>query len=151
MELTAHEIDLIRDSFRCVARDSERAADLFYGDLFERAPRTRELFVADMTKQGVKLMSTLGIVVALLQNWSELAPIIDDLALRHVVYGVRAEHYELVGAALMAMLAQMLDEDFTAETQAAWRKAYDGLAEFMIAAAERETTLWSHDDLASSI
>lgn len=138
MTLTTDEIDRIRASFQIVSRNGDEAGGMFYERLFEIAPETMPLFVGDMGTQSAKLMSTLGLVVSQLQNWQALRPVIEDLALRHVAYGVRREHYAVVGQALDQMLGDMLDDDYDAETRAAWLAAYSGLAETMIEVAYPE-------------
>jgi nitric oxide dioxygenase len=135
MALTSDERELIRDSFRVVSRNRRQAAARFYELLFEQAPQTRELFVNDLERQGVELMSKLGLIVAEIQNIEGLVPVLEDLALRHVAYGVKPHHYPLVGAALVGMLAGIVGDDFTPATRAAWTKAYDNLSALMIRGA----------------
>lgn len=138
MALTKDEIQLIRESFRMVSQSNEQAADRFYRNLFEAAPETRHLFVNDMKTQGAMLMSKLGLVVAQLQNMDALAPMLEDLALRHVAYGVKPEHYPLVGAALVKMMSDMLGDEFTPEAKAAWINAYNALEMLMVSTAYRD-------------
>ena len=135
MALTSDERELIRDSFRVVSRDRRQAAARFYELLFEQAPQTRELFVNDLERQGVELMSKLGLIVAEIQNIEGLVPVLEDLALRHVAYGVKPHHYPLVGAALVGMLAEIVGDDFTPEARGAWTKAYGDLSALMIRSA----------------
>lgn len=135
MTLSADERELIRNSFRVVSRDRRQAAARFYEILFEQAPQTRALFVNDIEQQGAELMSKLGLIVAEIQNIEGLAPVLEDLALRHVAYGVRPEHYPPVGRALVAMLAEVAGDAFTAEARAAWTKVYGELSALMIRSA----------------
>ncbi|WP_299391186.1 globin domain-containing protein [Pelagibius sp.] len=135
MALTPDETELIRNSFRVVSQDSQQAANRFYRILFERSPHLRHMFLNDMEQQGGMLMSKLGLIVAELQNIPGLVPVLEDLALRHVAYGVKPQHYPLVGDALLQMLAEMLAEDFTPATRAAWVKAYDDVSRLMIRSA----------------
>ena len=138
MALSNDEIALIRSSFRGVTLNTEQAADRLYRILFEIAPEVRDMFLRDMQPQGAMLMSKLGLVVSELQNLEALAPMLEDLALRHVAYGVKPEHYPALGEALLRMLADTLGDDFTDETRAAWAKAYDELATLMIGSAYRD-------------
>lgn len=135
MPLTETEIDAIRASFRQLTRDSERAGALFYQTLFEIAPETRPLFVGDLREQATKLMSTLGLVVSQLHTAHTLMPVVEDLAVRHLAYGVRPNHYAMVGQALDSMLGAMLTGDAVPEQRAAWARAYASLSGAMIAAA----------------
>ncbi|HIP79268.1 MAG TPA: hemin receptor [Kiloniellaceae bacterium] len=135
MALTPDETELIRNSFRVVSQDTQQAANRFYRILFERSPHLRHMFLNDMEQQGGMLMSKLGLIVAELQNIPGLVPVLEDLALRHVAYGVKPQHYPLVGDALLQMLAEVLAEDFTPATGAAWVKAYDDVSRLMIRSA----------------
>lgn len=138
VHLTGVEIDAIRESFALVSKDRAHAGELFYRKLFEIAPETRKLFVNDMGEQAKKLINTLSVVVSQLQTWPDLAPLVEDLAFRHVAYGVRPEHYDLVGTALLEMMSEMLDDRFTDTMREAWIKAYGGICRHMIESAYRE-------------
>jgi len=80
-------------------------------------------------------MAALALVINGLDQIETILPIAQDLARRHVAYGVEPAHYELVGAALLWTLEQGLGEGFTPELCAAWTAAYTALAGVMIAAA----------------
>ncbi len=138
MNLSDDEIDLIRASYVQASHDLQRAGEIFYAQLFEIDPAAESLFVADVDKQAGKLMSTLGLVVSQLQNWQALEPVVEDLAMRHLAYGVKAAHYDAVGEALHAMFDALLDRDYCARTRRAWDHAYRDLSETMINAAYRE-------------
>ena len=57
------------------------------------------------------------------------------LGARHVGYGVRAAHYQILGAALLDALAAVLGGDFDAPTREAWATAYNLMAETMLEGA----------------
>jgi hemoglobin-like flavoprotein len=88
-----------------------------------------------MEEQGRKLMAAIAMVVNNLGELQAVIPAVQDLAKRHVAYGVRPEHYAVVGAALLWTLEQGLGDAFTSEIRAAWASAYGALSEVMIAAA----------------
>ena len=133
--MTPAEIALVQSSFEKVLPIAPQAAALFYARLFERAPEVRALFKGDMEEQGRKLMATLAAVVQSLDRLQEILPVAKNLALRHVTYGVRPEHYAPVGAALLWTLEQGLGAAFTPDVAAAWRAAYGTLSAAMIQAA----------------
>ncbi|WP_454916578.1 globin family protein [Xanthobacter sediminis] len=135
--MTPDQIELVRASFAKVAPIKDTAAGLFYGRLFETAPQVKPLFKGDMGEQGRKLMATLAVVVNGLKDLDAILPAVKALAVKHVDYGVRPEHYALVGAALIWTLEQGLGDDFTPETRAAWLSAYTILSDTMIAAAHQ--------------
>jgi hemoglobin-like flavoprotein len=136
--MTPQQVAQVQASFAEVAPIAEQAAGLFYGRLFEMAPETRALFKGDMTVQGEKLMSAIATVVDSLGEIETIVPVVQDLAKRHVAYGVAPEHYQVVGAALLWTLEQSLAEAFVPELRDAWAAAYGTLAEVMVAAAYPE-------------
>lgn len=140
--MTPDKIALIQESFAKVEPMAVKAGEAFYGRLFEIAPEVRPMFAGDMTEQAGKLMTTLGMVVKGLTNLPAIVPVAEDLARAHVDFGVTAEQYPPVGAALIDTLQAGLGEDFTAETKDAWLEAYTTLSTVMINAAygPREAT-----------
>ena len=80
-------------------------------------------------------MAAITAVVTNLGSIETIVPVVQDLAKRHVVYGVQPAHYGVVGAALLWTLQQGLADDFTPEVGAAWAAAYGALSEMMIASA----------------
>jgi hemoglobin-like flavoprotein len=130
--MTPEQIKLVQASFSKVAPISDKAAVLFYDRLFELAPQVKSLFPSDMTEQRRKLMSTLAIVVSGLSDLTSILPAASALATRHVAYGAKAEHYPVVGSALLWTLEQGLGKDWTPDVADAWTAAYTTLSSFMI-------------------
>jgi nitric oxide dioxygenase len=133
--MTPEEIELVRTSFATVAPAADEVAAAFYARLFELAPETRAMFADDLRGQGRKLMTMIGTVVWSLDNLPPLLAVIDTLGRRHAGYGVRDEHYAVVGGALLWTLEQGLGERFTPATRDAWAKAYGVLSGRMMAAS----------------
>ena len=67
---------------------------------------------------------------------SNLFDEVAKLAKGHVQYGVKAEHYSIVGEALLWTLEKGLAEHWTEEVKEAWVLCYTTLANAMIAAAD---------------
>jgi hemoglobin-like flavoprotein len=133
--MTPDQIQLVQQSFAKVAPISEQAAVLFYDRLFEIAPQVRAMFPNEMAEQRRKLMATLAIVVNGLSNLEMVLPAAASLATRHVSYGAKAEHYPVVGEALLWTLEKGLGADWTPEVADAWTTAYTTLSSFMITQA----------------
>jgi hemoglobin-like flavoprotein len=133
--MTPDQVKLVQDSFSKVAPISETAALLFYDRLFEIAPQVRAMFPSDMTEQRKKLMAMLAVVVSGLGNLSSILPAASVLAKRHVGYGAKAEHYPVVGAALLWTLEKGLGDAWTPAVADAWGAAYGTLSGYMISEA----------------
>ena len=134
--MDAKDIELVQSSFSKVAPIADKAAELFYGRLFEIAPQVRPMFAEDVSEQGKKLMTTLGVVVNGLKNLDAIIPVAQQLAVRHNDYGVTPDHYKPVGEALLWTLSHGLGDEFTPDVEAAWTQAYETLSGVMIEAAE---------------
>jgi len=133
--MTPTQKELVQASFAKVAPIAPQAAELFYGRLFELDPALKPLFKGDMTEQGQKLMSTLGVAVGSLDNLDALIPVLQNLGRGHVAYGVQDSHYDTVGAALLWTLEQGLGDDFTPDVKDAWAEVYTIVATVMKEAA----------------
>lgn len=133
--LTEAQKTLVKDTWGSVVPISDKAAELFYGKLFELDPSVKPLFKGDMNEQGKKLMKTIGLAVNSLDNLDQLIPVVQDLGKRHVGYGVKPEHYTTVGGALLWTLEQGLGSAFTPPVKEAWTITYQTLATVMMEAA----------------
>jgi hemoglobin-like flavoprotein len=133
--MTPEQAHIVMDSWNRVEPIADAAADLFYGRLFELDPGLCPLFPHDLSEQKKKLMQTLGFAVGSLSRLDTLLPAVRQLGKRHAGYGVRDEHYDTVGAALLWTLEQGLGPAWNPETRDAWAAVYGVLASTMKEAA----------------
>lgn len=129
--MNPEQIKLLRDSFARVEEQADIAALVFYRNLFQLAPELRPLFNTSIEVQARKLMESLRHTVASLEQPEILVPILEGLGRRHLSYGTKPEHYDLVARALMQMLAEVLNRRFTPEVAAAWQEALTFVATAM--------------------
>ena len=135
--ITAAQKTLVQDSFASIAPISHDTAVLFYRRLFELDPMVERLFLTDMAQQRRKLMQMLAAAVNGLDRLDQLIPVVEDLGRRHVAYGVREDHYDTVGAALLWTLRKGLGDAFTPEVEDAWTAVFGLLSSTMKAAARQ--------------
>lgn len=133
--MTPEKIALVRSSWQQVVPIQDTAAGLFYGRLFELDPSLRSLFKGDMVEQGRKLMIMINMVVNSLDRLETIADVVKESGRRHVGYGVKAEHFDSVGNALIWTLGQGLGKGFTSDVKDGWIEAYGVLASTMKQAA----------------
>ena len=124
MPVTQRQITLVQNSFGKVEPIAEQAADIFYTKLFEYDPKLKPLFKSDIKAQGRKLMATLKVATAGLNDLDTLVPVLHQLAERHVNYGVKAADFTPVGNALLYALHQGLGDQFTDEVRQAWVEVF---------------------------
>lgn len=133
--MTPEKVKLVQESFEKVVPIADKAADIFYDRLFEIAPQVRPMFPADMSDQKGKLMQTLGVAVTNLHQVETIVPTVQELGRKHVGYGVKDEHYDIVGAALLYTLEKGLGDAFTPEVKEAWTETFMLVAGVMKEAA----------------
>jgi len=134
-DMTPEDKKLVQDSFAKVVPIADQAAALFYQNLFSMDPSLKPLFKGDMQEQGKKLMKMIAVAVNGLDRLDSIVPTVQDLGRRHVNYGIKPEHYDTVGAALIQTLGQGLGEAFTPQVKDAWIMVYGVLAGTMKSAA----------------
>lgn len=123
---------LVQRSFKKILNRKTAAGEVFYDHLFALDPNLRALFKQDMREQRQALFAMLEMIVDGLSHFDDIVPTLEALAARHMDYCVRPEHYDTFGKALLLTLEEMLGEDFTEETRAAWTETYNVLAVAMI-------------------
>ena len=133
--MTPEQVKLVQQSWEKVVPIRQAAAEMFYTKLFALDPSLKSLFKGDMKEQGTKLMAMINTAVNGLTRLDAIVPAVQDLGRRHAGYGVKAEHYDTVAAALVWTLEQGLGDAFTAEVKQAWVQTYTLLATTMKAAA----------------
>ncbi len=132
MELTSAEHEMVRKSLDRLRSEFDGHSLYFYEALFRRAPKMRTLFREDLAGQGMKFMSTLGVIVEKLNDEDFSEAQYNGLGRKHAMLGIKAAHFAPMGEALIETLRAGLGEDFTPELEAAWRKAYDKVSANMI-------------------
>lgn len=132
--LTPDEQKLIIQSFEAVKPSSKTFTQIFYKELFRKAPETRALFKDDMTVQREKLFKTIAAAVSYVGNYPDLVPTVQKLGYSHKEYGARIQHYDIVGDALMKAFRDVMGLRFTNDMHAAWVKLYTELSMDMMVA-----------------
>ena len=136
--LTKKEIVLIKKSWTLLEKiDPVIMGDIFYSKLFFANPELRKMFPQDMEGQFKKLFDMLDTIVTRLEHLDELKGDIVTMAKRHEGYGVKPEHYNLVGKALLYTLQKGLGKQWTDEKRSAWINCYSILSGTMITVAAK--------------
>ena len=131
--LTAEEIVRVRSSFDMVFANATDMTTNFYDRVFELAPEFRPMFPADMSVQKHNFISKLAVLVGSLDQTTGLLAGADILGRNHQRYGVKPEHYPIVGEALLWSLERGLGPHWNDQVEQAWRKVYGVIAQRMIA------------------
>ena len=136
--MPARRVHTIRKSFAQLARHEHVAGLVFYRRLFELAPELKPMFKGDIELQAKKLLEMLGVLIAMLERPHGLELELKAMGARHADYGVKDEHYAVVGQALLDMLGETLDGDFTPDVREAWTWLYGAVETLMKQGAQEE-------------
>jgi len=137
--MTEEQITLVKNSWKIFGNiDPAIVADVFYTKLFFDNPRLRRMFPKYMNLQYKKLIDMLTSIITRLDKTDEIDDDLKALAIRHVDYGVKREHYALVGEALIWTLEKGLGNDWNDKLKEAWLACYTMIANIMINAAENQ-------------
>ncbi len=131
--MTQEQIMAIKKSWRAFQGiKPEVVSDLFYTKLFIDNPSLRKMFPKDMKVQYQKLFDMLQTLVINLDKLDSLKEDLKAMALRHVEYGVKPNHYKLVGDALIWTLATGLGNDWNKNLEKAWLACYTEVTQSML-------------------
>jgi hemoglobin-like flavoprotein len=139
------DIPALETSFDLVAPRGDELVDVFYRRLFETAPAVKPLFAeTNLRRQKLMLLGALATVRKSLRDLDAVVPMLRALGARHVAYGAEPEHYPVVGAVLVASLAEIAGDAWRFEYEKAWAEALD-----LIAATMREGAAAAEEQLAA--
>lgn len=135
--MTTKQIGLIKSSWSLVAAiDPQTVGSLFYNRLFEIAPEVKPMFRGPMPEQSKKLLAMLAYVINKLDRLENIIDEVAKLAQRHAAYGVKDEHYAVVGEALLWTLEKGLGDEWNEELKQAWIVCYVTLSTAMLNATD---------------
>jgi NAD(P)H-flavin reductase/hemoglobin-like flavoprotein len=129
------DIARLRESFARVAMHGEELPLFFYSDLFIKHPEVRDLFPVSMTAQRGHFVDALMKIVSQVDRVDDLTAFLEGLGRDHRRFGAVTEHYDAVGASLLATLEHFSGPAWTPELADDWQAAYDLIGSVMIAAA----------------
>lgn len=133
--MTPQQVALVQESFEKIAAMGEPAWQSFYAELFALEPSLKQMFKGDISEQRKKLLAALALVMRALHAPATILAPLKSLAVKHVGYGVKPEHYTCMGHALLRTLNNALGDEFTPELRTAWAAAFQTLATIMKEAA----------------
>ncbi len=136
------DVARLRESFARVAMHGDELPLFFYSDLFIKHPEVRDLFPISMAVQRGHLVDALVKIVSQVDNVTELTAFLQGLGRDHRKFGAVAEHYDAVGASLLATLEHFSGPAWTPGLAADWLAAYQLIGSVMIEAARTDEQLW---------
>ena len=133
--MTPEQLALVNDSAAVLLARSDQWSDRFYVHMFDGRDEVRAMFPADLAAQRVKFVDEIQALLALVADLDAFEDRAAHLGANHVGFGVRAAHYRVSSASLVAAVADVLGDDATPELLDAWRTVHDLVAEAMMGGA----------------
>lgn len=130
--MTDDELKQLQFSYRKLNDTAGKSPAYFYDALFHHAPELRQLFREDLEGQGMKFMTTLGVILARLNDEDAVSPQFRELGTTHASLGIVTGHFAPMEEALIDTLRHALGAEMSLELEALWRQAFKEIAEKMI-------------------
>ena len=135
------DVALLRESLALATEREALITPRFYEILFTRYPQARPLFGGQSSqRQQQMLQEALVAVLDRIDDSRWLESTLGGLGAKHVDYGVTDEMYPWVGECLIATLAELVGDDWSAAHAAAWADAYGAIARMMMDGAAAAVT-----------
>jgi hemoglobin-like flavoprotein len=138
--MTPEELAAVEQSLEGLRYRLDEVSDAFYLRLFATHPELERLFPDDLPSQRAKFAAQLDDLVSSIRNLDVLFRAGAQLGARHLGYGVESRHYELALEPLIASLAAHSGDSWNGGIAAAWRRAYQLVAEVMLQGAAAART-----------
>jgi len=132
---TTFDPRLIQESFALVEAEADKLASHFYALLFLEDPSLRDLFPPMMDAHRDRLITALVTLVHRAHDTEALDEYVRQLGRDHRRFGVRPEHYAVVGQCLLSTLRRFAGPRWTAEMDGCWYAAFQRVARLMVDAA----------------
>jgi hemoglobin-like flavoprotein len=136
--MTPDQIDTMESTLASLVPVLDDVAADFYRRVLAAAPETADLFTGDPAVQRRRFAAELAAIVGAMKDHEAFVARTSQLGRRHVHYGARPAHYEVMRAALLDSLAFALGSAWTDEVAEAWRLGFRLTAEAMMQAAPAE-------------
>ena len=129
---------LLRESVSIAAAHEPVITKRFYSIFLSRYPQVIPLFSRNAPEKQQEMLQ--GAILAVLDHLDDSAWLADTMGaigVKHLDYGVTDDMYPWVGECLIAALAELCEDQWTKDHEAAWVAAYGALTDLALAGANR--------------
>ncbi len=140
--LSPQTLQIVKATAPVVAQNAETITRRFYQLMFTGNPEVQAYFNQAHQHTGGQQKALAGAICAYaanIDNLGALGPAVELIAQKHCSLGILPEHYPIVGKYLMMAIHDILGDAVTPEIDAAWKEAYQFLAQVCI---QREAEIY---------
>lgn len=134
-QVSPKTIDLVKSTTPLLKKHGQKITTRMYEIMFGNHPEIKQQF--NMTAQAdgsqpARLATAIYSYATHIDDLDSLKLMVDKIAHRHVQTHVTPEQYPIVGESLLQAMQDVLGEVATEEVMAAWKEAYQVLAQVFI-------------------
>jgi hemoglobin-like flavoprotein len=122
--MTERQLLLLRNSWSFMMIRSQEAATLFYLRLFETVPLMNKTAASDLREQSARFIHMVTLILTKFQHPEDILSEIRRVPEWRRRYRLREQDYPVVAECLVHTLKKSLGNVFTADTESAWRAAF---------------------------
>lgn len=122
--MTEKQSRIIEQSWDKILIYNTELGDIFYYELFAKAPELKSIFKEDAKERSRKLLFA---VVSLATKVHKLESIDEDvkaMAKRHIRYGAKPEYFDVFGQAFLKGLENIFQDEWNSPYKDAWTELY---------------------------
>lgn len=105
---------------------------VFYNRLFDVHPVCKHLFTRGIQSQGKFLVKMITMALSQATNAEKFKALMENLAMTHCQWGVRAIEYGIVGDVLFYSLHAVLGEAYTSAVEQSWCRVYSTMLSLIL-------------------
>ena len=99
-------------------------SDVLHTRLFDVHPASDDVFQSGCSSHQVAVVNTLSLILRQLSEEGSATEVLHAIADKHSLVGVKAVEYGIFGDVLFYSLRVVLRDEYTAATDAAWKRLY---------------------------
>jgi nitric oxide dioxygenase len=133
--MNSQQKELIKATIPILRSSGEDLTNYFYARMFQHHPELKNTFNMGNQANGRQKSALANAVLAYAENINDpsvLINVLKGIGTKHRSLNIQPEQYKIVGAQLIASIAEVVGEVATPEILEAWTVAYYELAQIMI-------------------
>src|SRR5699024_10921977 len=134
-ELDTFTIERVKETVPVLQERGAEITKRFYQLMLTERPELNNLFNQTHQRTGDQskaLAATVYAAAANIDNLENIMPVVKQVAHKHRSLNIKPHHYPIVGKYLLMAMQDVLGTALSDETLAAWKHAYDAIADVFI-------------------
>jgi len=109
----------------------EEIGEVIFHEIAREAPFVMHIFKRPQKIQAQQLVNAVEMLVLFTQDTARFFKDMQQLTVRHIKFGVKADYVKPFGRAILAALKKILGDEWDEPTRTAWEALYEGVSTFI--------------------